>query len=266
MAREARLDRDLRRFQVANFPDHDDIGILAKNRPQTSGEGHVRPLVDLRLPYSGQVVFDRILYRKDIHGPRAEFGQRRVQGGCLARAGRAGHEKDAVWTMDHFAQQLEHVPAHAEVWQGKPSRLFVQDAQDDPLSVGRRQCRDADIHFAAADAQWNPAILGNAFLGDIELRHYLDTRYQERRQRAFWPHDFAHDAVDAEAHAEVLLECFDMHIRRIFPDRLRQKRVDKADDRGVVLLLQQVADLRHGFSQTGQIHVVAHIFHHLLRL
>ena len=266
VAREARLDRDLCRLQVANFPDHDDIGILSQNRPQAPGERHVRPFVDLRLPYSGQVVFDWILYRKDVHGPRAELGQRGVEGRCLAGAGRAGHEKDAVGPMDHFAQQFERVGAHAEVWQGQSSSLLVQDSEDDPFAVCGRQRRDPHIHFAATDTQCDSAILGHALLGDIEFRHDLDAGNQERREGAFGPHDFAHDAIDPKANGEIPLERLDVHVRRILADRLRQQRVDQADDRGVVLLFQQVADLRHGFRQARQVHVLAQVFDHLFRL
>ena len=56
-----------------------------------------------------------------------------------------------------------------------------------------------------------------------------------------------------------------MHIRCILADRFREKRIDEADDRRVVLLLQQVADFGHGFGQARQVHVVAEILDHLLR-
>ena len=45
MARQRRLDRDLRGLQIADFADHDDVGIMPQDGAQQGGEGQP----DLRL-------------------------------------------------------------------------------------------------------------------------------------------------------------------------------------------------------------------------
>ena len=42
VARQRRLNGNLRRFQVAHFPHHDDVRVLAQKRPQRLAEGHAR--------------------------------------------------------------------------------------------------------------------------------------------------------------------------------------------------------------------------------
>ncbi|KAG1194929.1 hypothetical protein G6F35_013314 [Rhizopus arrhizus] len=49
-----RLDRNLRRFQGADFADHDDVRVLAQERAQRSGKGHAALVVLLHLVDAGQ--------------------------------------------------------------------------------------------------------------------------------------------------------------------------------------------------------------------
>ncbi len=152
--------------------------------------------------------------------------------------------------------------AHAQVLQGQAPGLLVEQAQHHPFAVGRRQRRHADIDLAPADPQGNPPILRHALLGDVQPRHDLDPRHQQRRQFALGLHHLAQDAVDPEADHQALLESLDMDVGRVLPDRLAQQRIDQADDRRVVLLLQQVLGLLDMVGQAVQIHVLAQPFDH----
>src|SRR3546814_10711157 len=62
----------------------------------------------------------------------------------------------------------------------------------------------------------------------------------QRRQLALGLQHFAQDAVHAKAHHQAFFEGFQVNVRGIFLDRLAEDGVDQADDRRVVLLLQQV--------------------------
>ena len=75
---------------------------------------------------------------------------------------------------------------------------------------------------------------------DIQLRHDLDARNQRTVQRLLRAHDVAQGAIDTKTHDRRRLERFDMNIRRLFTRRLRQQRVDHADDRRVVFRFEQI--------------------------
>ena len=55
-----------------------------------------------------------------------------------------------------------------------------------------------------------------------------------------------------------------MDIRRVFTNGLREQGVDQSDNRRVILLFEQILSFGQSAGQTGQIHLVAEIFHHLL--
>ena len=69
--RERRLDRHVSRFFVANFADHNDIGVLAQNGAQ--GVGEVEPDFWLYLDLIEVFVdhFDGVFDRRDV-----DFGRR----------------------------------------------------------------------------------------------------------------------------------------------------------------------------------------------
>ena len=57
---------DAGRFGVANFTDHDDIGILPQNRTQPFGKTKIDIGIDLDLVDPGYLVFDRIFNGDDV--------------------------------------------------------------------------------------------------------------------------------------------------------------------------------------------------------
>ena len=59
VAGERRVDGDVSRLVVADFTDHDDVGVLTHRRTQTLEE-IVAFVVDLGLCDAGQMVFDRV--------------------------------------------------------------------------------------------------------------------------------------------------------------------------------------------------------------
>src|SRR3954464_16022797 len=58
MPGERGMNRDMRGFRVADFADHDDIGILAHEGAQRGREGETDRRLDLRLVDPGDFVFD----------------------------------------------------------------------------------------------------------------------------------------------------------------------------------------------------------------
>src|SRR5690606_13836254 len=66
VAGERRLDRDLRGLEVSNLADHDDVGVLAKERAQRHREVKPDVIVHLHLVDAGQVVLHRVFRGADV--------------------------------------------------------------------------------------------------------------------------------------------------------------------------------------------------------
>ena len=84
MARERRLDRDLRRLAIADFTDEKDVWIMAQYGAQTPCEGESGFFRDLNLVNPLQLVFDGILDRYDFPHRVVDLMQRGVQRRRLA--------------------------------------------------------------------------------------------------------------------------------------------------------------------------------------
>src|SRR3954471_3208275 len=61
----------------------------------------------MRLVYAIEVVFDRVLDRKDLVRAAVELGERGVERCRLAAAGRPGHKHDPVRLLDHPPQRSD---------------------------------------------------------------------------------------------------------------------------------------------------------------
>ena len=66
MPGQARLDGDLRGFQIADFSHHDHIRVLPQDGPQAAREGQALLLVDGNLQDARQLVLDGVFDRDDL--------------------------------------------------------------------------------------------------------------------------------------------------------------------------------------------------------
>ena len=142
---------------------------------------------------------------------------------------------------------------HAERGEVEAAGLLVEKTQHHALAVARRDGRDAHVDRAAGDPQADAAVLRQALLGDVELRHDLDARDDERRHRALGLQNLTQHAVHAEAHDEAVLERLDVDVGRVLLHRLREHRVDEPDDRRVVVAVEQVRLLRQILREVGEV-------------
>ena len=125
------------------------------------------------------LVFDGVLDGDDLVLGRADLGQGGVEGRRLAAAGRTGDQDHAVGLGDVAAELLEDLVGEAE--QVEPElgdrlgdHLLVQDADDGILAVDAGHDRDAEVDRLVLDPQPEPAVLGDAALGDVQVGHDLD--------------------------------------------------------------------------------------------
>jgi hypothetical protein len=105
MPGQRRLNRDLGGFQISDLADHHHIWVLAQHGTQNFGEAQPDLRLDLDLIDAVELLFDRVLDRRNFTVRRVEFQQRCVKAGRLAAAGRAGDDDDAMGTAQQFLKQ-----------------------------------------------------------------------------------------------------------------------------------------------------------------
>ena len=260
VAGERCLHGDLRRLEVADFADHHDVGILAQDGAQTAREGHLDLRVDLRLADAVDVVLDRILDRHDVARVVVEVLEAGIQRGGLAGAGRAGDENDAVRLVEEVGDVRFGLRVHAERRQVQSSGLLVEDTQHDAFAVAGRDGRDAHVHRTAGDLQADASVLRQPFLGDVEFGHDLEARDHQRGNRPPALQHFAQHAIDPKAHHQAVLERLDVDVGRVLLDRLREHRIDEANDRRVVFALEQVGLLGQVLREVRKVGRLFHAF------
>ena len=111
-----------------------------------------------------------------------------------------------------------------------------------PQIVGRT--RDAEVHLAAlAELQLDAPVLREAPLGDVERRHDLDAARDRVLQLERRRHLLDEHAVDAVAHAELLLVRLDVDVARALLDGVEEDHVDEADDGRVLARLLELEEV-----------------------
>ena len=88
----------------------------------------------------------------------------------------------------------------------------------------------------------NAAILRQAALGDVHVRHHFQARDDGRLQQAQLRRhrDFVQDAVDAIANAQIVLERLDVNVGRALEDRFANDLVHEFHDRRFRIVRVQV--------------------------
>ncbi len=85
---------------IADFTDHDDVGVLTQYRPEAGRKSKTNIGIDLHLVDAGKKVFDRILKRYNVHRLLVELSQDRVKRCRFSRPCRTRYEKHARGTID----------------------------------------------------------------------------------------------------------------------------------------------------------------------
>jgi hypothetical protein len=107
----------------------------------------------------------------------------------------------------------------------------MPEAQDDLLAEERGEHRHAELHLlVAGHLHLDAAVLRQATLGDVEVRHHLEPRGDRVLQPQRRLHDLVEHAVDAEADPEHLLVGLDVDVACPLADRVGQQRVHQPHD------------------------------------
>ena len=228
------LDGDLGRLEVTDLADHHHVGVLTQEGAQHLGERIAGLRVDRHLDDSVHIVFDRFLGGEEFGVDLVDAPQDRVEGGCLAGAGRTGNDEDSVRLLDIHRDLLIDVFGQADVLEVERGRRLVENTHDDGLAVGGREAADTKVDRLAGDGQGDTAVLRHAALGDVEVRKDLDARDDGGGHLHVGRLHGVEGAIDTVADLEVVLEGFDMDVGRAVDDALVEDEVDEADDRGRV--------------------------------
>ena len=115
--------------------------------------------------------------------------------------------------------------------------VFIKQTKHDFFAEKRRQGRNAEIEFARAivdlDLDLDASVLRQAFFGNVELRHDLQTRDQRVAHLHRRMHHVIQNAVDAETDAKIFFVRLDVNVRCAAAKRVDQQNIDEANDRRV---------------------------------
>ena len=137
MAGQRRLHGDLRGFEIADFADHDDVGILTQDRPQKTGEIEPDLRSHLDLVDAPELVLDRVLHGHDIARHRVKLEEAGVERRRFAAAGRAGDQHHAVRQLERPLKSEPDVRRQAELLIVELDCRAVEHPKHDLFAVQR---------------------------------------------------------------------------------------------------------------------------------
>ncbi len=96
--------------------------------------------------------------------------------------------------------------------------------------------------FCAVGLQIDAAVLRQAALRDVHVRHDFEARDDRRLQQTQLRRhrDFMQDAIDAITNAQIVLQRLDVNVRRAFHDRFANDLVDELHDRRFRIVRVQI--------------------------
>src|ERR1051325_2268593 len=183
VARERRLDGDLRGLRVAYLADHNLVRVVAQDGTKPAREGEPLLFVDGNLRDAVQLVLDRVFDGDALVFFVPDLVQGSVKRGRLAGAGGPGDEHHPVRLGDVATKLPDILVGEPDDVQVKIAErfvdlLFVKNTNDSILAVHGRHDRDAKVNVTSLVAHAKTPVLRHAALGDVQFRHDLDARDQ----------------------------------------------------------------------------------------
>ena len=231
MACQCGLHGNLRRFAVTHFTNHDDVRVLAQDGAQRIGKGQVDLRMHLDLVDAFQLVFHRVFHGDDLVLFRVNLGQGRVQGRRLTRAGRASHQQNTVRAGEQVVELGQGILGKAHGLQLQLHTGAVQHTHHDALAVHRGHGRDTQVQLAAFHAGFDTAVLRQAALGNVQMRHQLNARAHRSRQARRHQLAGVDHTVHAVTHVQTVVKRLQMDVGRAQVGHLANNAVDQADHR-----------------------------------
>src|ERR1044071_5999102 len=125
VASECGFDSDLSRFEVADFADQNDVGILAQERTKSGGEVQADLLLHLHLVDARQVELDRVFGGHDVCIDRVQRLERGVERVCLTASCWTSYQHHSVRLGDVSLELDERFRLETELGHVEHEVLFV---------------------------------------------------------------------------------------------------------------------------------------------
>jgi hypothetical protein len=132
-----------------------------------------------------------------------------------------------------IARSKPRTPSRQQVADAQALAALAQQAQHDRLAELRGHRRHADVEARVARLHGDAAVLRQAPLGDVELRHQLEPHDQRRGDARIRLDLDVQDPVDAKAHDQRMLLRLEVDVGRVDPGGIVEDRLQQLDDRRV---------------------------------
>ncbi len=229
------LDGDLGGLEVPDLADHDDIGVLAQERPQRAGEREPHLRIDVHLVDAGEVDLGRVFGGGDIAIFRVENVQCCVERYRFTASRRPRHQDHALRSVNGFEEQVFLKVLVSEGVDSDLRSARIQNTQHHLLAEQGRAGADTKIDRAVlGQGHFHAPVLGNPALGDVEPRHDLQARGEAGTQVGRRGCHLVQDAVLAKPYAVGPLIRLEVDIGSALVDRVQEHLVHEAHDRGVI--------------------------------
>jgi len=167
----------------------------------------------------------------DVDLGRRQRLQGRIQRCRLARAGRPGHQDDAVGRRYHMLPACLVVIGKAELDEILDDYIRVEHPHHQFLAERGRQGRQAQFNLVAVGrACLDPSVLRAPLFDHVHAAEDLDAAGHRRHHRHGDLVDLVQHPVDTEAHYAQLAPRLQMDVARALVERVLPQPVDNVDD------------------------------------
>src|SRR5262245_26565001 len=172
------FDGDFGSFEVTDFSDQDDVGILTKKRAEGSSKVETDLFLHLHLVDSHEVEFNRVFCRHNICLNGIERLKCGIESVCLTATGWSGNEDHSV-RLGNIALKLDQrVGLKSQLCHVEHEVLLVQETENDFFAKQGGQRRNTKVELTRTrvvfDFDLNATVLRQPFFRDVEFRHDLD--------------------------------------------------------------------------------------------
>ena len=236
VSRKGCLDGDFGGFVVADFPNKDDVRGLPEHRADDSGEVQADVVAHFALVDAGEVVLDGIFGGDDLFVGAVLLVERGVEGRGFAGTGGAGHQKDAVGTLDDVLEALIVIFGEAKVADIDRDVPTVEYAHDAGLPLNGGEHRDAHVIGFAIDDGLDTTVLAAAFFCDVDVSHDFETGKDGSQHTPGRVVALDEDTVDAVADSDTVGKRLDMDIRGAETDSFGNNKIYQFNNWGIRFL------------------------------
>jgi hypothetical protein len=148
-----------------------------------------------------------------------------------------------VGPFKHRQKGIEPLAVETQTGEIEVNGLPIKQAHYHRLAETGRHRADPQVQLLALNPQHDPAILGQAPLGDVQARHDFQPGDHRSRRAGRWRFGFVKHAVDAIAHFQLAFERLDVDVRGALLDGPLQDQVDQPNHRRFRGQVLQVFDV-----------------------